>query len=160
MHSELSRSLQDNPGVELSKVLTDQVLQILNETFSKELETRELKIEVKGFTYPKELLMIATLVNTNQELNQSPLHSNFLASCDLPADAKQELVLTFFKKSIDALGHCLDDYFSTEDWSEYYDFWQELKMGKTLFYVKSNRENIEHTLLADQILRASQLATF
>ncbi len=156
MHSELSRSLQENPGTELSKILTDQVCQVLNETFLKELEAQELKLEVLGFTYPQELLLIASLSNKSGD----SLSSNFFASCDLPANCKQEMMLTFFKKSIDALGHCLDNYFATADWNEYFDSWQELAVGKVAFQVKSNRENIKQTLLADQILRSSQLATF
>jgi hypothetical protein len=84
-------------------------------------------VEIDGRIYPGELMLSLGFRRANQ-LKQP----NFQIS--LAYDAKKENVLKLFHTMIDAMGALFDQYFQSDDDSEFPRYWEELDFeGKKLF---------------------------
>lgn len=156
MHTHLTREEYSNPGIDLSEQLKMSILEIFNETYKNDLQKLDLEMGLFGFFYPKEFILITAL---GQHSKPEENRTNFFVSIPYSLDFKNKEMLETVKKAVEALGLCLDDYFAGPEWNDYFDYWQELEVSKTKVHIKSNRENIKLTLLADQILRASESST-
>lgn len=145
----LARKEQKKSATPIPDFWKEEVLLALSETYAKECQERKKHFELWGEIFSNEVLLISTLVNSHRPEDSA---TTFFISSDLGdgQDSKELL-----KVLVDALGMRFDDYFSQEDWSDYFDSWQEMQIGKNTLFTKSCRENISLTLKANQILSAA-----
>lgn len=141
-----SRNNQEEMGQNLPESWIKEVCSTLNEVYQSHFKLHNKKVEVYGFAYPNELLLIISLLD-NQNDNKAP--TTYLCSVDV-TPKEQPLQLLHFL--VDASGIFLDSYFSTPDWNDYCLDWQEVDHQKIKFFYKTTRENIALSIEASELL--------
>lgn len=144
----LSRKLEneDKIGTTLPAEWKSRVDKLLNETYSSECKVQNRAFEVFGHTFKDEVVISFSLIH-QKDLSILPVTYNI--SVDLTDKTKMDDLLN---KIVDSTGVFFDQYFTTEDWSDYISNWTGAEFKGMTFYYNVSRENIALTLAADSLL--------
>ena len=123
--------------------LLQQMKSVFEEGFKAQLGNAVVALE--GRIYPKELLFSLGFRRPNQ-LKQP----NFQIS--LGYDAQKENVLKLIHTIFDAMGALFDEYFKTNDDSEFPRLWDQLEYEKKKLFVQYSTENTDLKKKADELL--------
>ncbi len=132
--------------IDLPNEWVDKVEELLHETYQAKLSELAKTFKVFGKLYKDEVLIMASLLEANTE---SSLPTTYFVSMDL-ADGQDHTKL--LDTLVDSIGAFFDIYFATENWMDHQDMWKEEKFKDLDVFVKINRENVELTIKADQLL--------
>ncbi|MCO4792131.1 MAG: hypothetical protein KC493_00360 [Bacteriovoracaceae bacterium] len=137
-HQEKPNHLPD----EWKKKVTELLISIYGDKFDQS----NFEFHIFGMTYPSEMLLTVSLVNTKDE-SAAPV--TYHVSADLDEKTKADKTIA---QLVDSIGIFFDNYFDDPEWNDFFSKWEETTFkGSKLFY-KITRENIGLTILADQIL--------
>jgi hypothetical protein len=149
----ITRKEQKSEGTPIPVEWVEEFLKTLEDNFNDKKKSEEYTFDAFGKIYENELLLISCFYNT-KDLNQIPI------SCHLSADLTEKVkkdpkkILT---QLTDLMGLFYDDYFATEDFSDWEPEWQniDLNSSKNKFdvFFRITRENIILTVQADKILK-------
>ena len=144
----ISRKSQDLPPTQLPKSWREKVESLLTSIYESSLDLQSQAFEVHGLTYPDEIILTASLINTKDEL-KAPV--TFQISADLEQGIKPEKT---FDILIDAIGIFFDKFFNetNTEQSQYISRWQEDQFRKQKIFYRVTRENITLSLMADELL--------
>ncbi|EQC45275.1 hypothetical protein [Bacteriovorax sp. Seq25_V] len=122
------------------------VKELLETSYQAQLDNKTREFEVFGRLHKGELVVIASLINTK---DKSSIPTTYFVSIDLTDGQDYTKNLDSL---VDSIGGFFDTYFSTPEWMDYKDSWEEEEFkGQKIFY-KINRENVGLTIMADQLL--------
>lgn len=144
MEPRLPSSRQWTP---LPKELLKQMQSVFQEGFKGHLGGA--KIEIEGRIYPQEILLSLGFSRKGQ-LKQP----NFEISATY--DVKKDNVLKLCHTVFDAMGALFDQYFSSNDESEFPLYWEELKFEGRTLYVQFSTRNTGLEAQADQLLEGKK----
>lgn len=140
-------SRKDTPFlIDLPQEWVDSVYELLQSTYQSKLSELGLDFKVYGKLYKSELLVIASLINPNDE---KALPTSYFVSMDLEDGQDHTKLLNTL---VDSIGAFFDQFFADPSWMDYQDIWKEEAFKDLKPYVKVTRENIELTIQADQLL--------
>lgn len=142
----LSRLEHEVPALNLPDKWKNEVIELLETTYAHEVSDQSKKFEVYGQSFPKEILIMASLLDANDEM-AAPV--SYLASANLDDKVNPEKLMSTL---VDSVGVFFDEYFQTKDWNDYTFDWVEATLDGTNFYFKTSRENIGLTMKANELL--------
>lgn len=132
--------------INLPNEWVDKVTELLQDSYRQQLAEDAKIFEVYGKLYKGEVLVIASLINPNDEF---AIPTTYSVSMDLEDGQDHTKVLDSL---VDSVGAFFDTFFATKDWMDYQDQWQSEKFKDLDIFYKINRENIGLTIKADQLL--------
>ncbi len=132
--------------IDLPNEWVDKVQELLHETYQSQLASQDKKFKVFGKLYKDEALVMASLLEANSE---SSLPTTYFVSIDLEDGQDHTKLLDSL---VDSIGAFFDVYFSSPDWMDHQDMWKQEEFKGLDLFVKVNRENVELTIQADQLL--------
>ena len=132
--------------IDLPQEWVDGVYELLQSTYQAKLSELVLDFKVYGRLYKSELLVIASLVDPN---NEKALPTSYFVSMDLEEGQDHTKLLDTL---VDSIGAFFDLYFADPSWMDYQDIWKEEEFKGLKLNVKVTRENIDLTIKADQLL--------
>lgn len=145
----LSRKNFGSKSQNLTEDFMEDLQDLLDSTYKKELTDFAKKFHLYGKIYKDELLLICGLQDLKNP--QSSCVSFFL-SADIKTKKENKKTFSNF---VNYIGHFYDSYFGQgpEKWNDYFDEWAPFTDEKSpsIFY-KVTRENIMLTLEANKIL--------
>lgn len=133
-------------GVDLPVEWRENVAGLLNQNFQSECEVQKKSFDLFGKIYQDEVLVIVSWLD-NEDFNQSPV--TMFLSADIFNKKNTE---TAMEHLVEIAGLFFDEYFNTDDWSEFEPNWKQTSHKKNDYYYKITRENIALSLAADKIL--------
>ncbi len=140
----------DIPAIELPLEWRQELKQSLLNVYGEHCLKNEKTFDVYAFTYPAEILIIASFVG----LNQSEIPVTLFLSADLNDKTEPRKL---FNNLLDNIAVFFDQYFQNihnEDWDEFIYEWQEEVINRQTFYYKVTRENIALSLEAERLLNS------
>ncbi len=132
--------------LELPKEWSITVKELLETSYQTQLKDKTHEFEVYGRLYKGELVVVASLMNVK---DKSTIPTTYFVSIDL-ADGQD--YTKNLDSLVDSIGGFFDTYFSTPEWMDYKDSWEEEEFKGQKIYYKINRENVGLTIMADQLL--------
>ena len=145
----LSRKEQTEAPTFLPEDWKQEVTALLDDIYKKDLEKLNKTFIVHGTTYPNELCIGGSLLDRNDGLT-APIA--YLMSADLDKDSDVKKLISAL---VDSVGAFFDEFFSTEDWSDYQTRWEDTTFSKFTFFYKVSRENIALSIIGDELLKNS-----
>ncbi len=142
----LARKGHEGPGSKLPKNFEEKIQSLLIENYQSRYDSKVFSFEVHGLSYPSEVVLTASLINTQNKL-EAPV--TYHVSSDLDDSIKMDKLLNDL---VDSIGLFFDSYFSTPEWNDYSSRWEEMKFKSLDLFYKVTRENISASLAADQLL--------
>ncbi len=136
--------------IELPIEWRNELKQSLLNIYGDHCLKRESTFDIYAYTFPTELLIIASFVGLDP--NKIPITLFLSADLNHKSDPKK-----LFNSLIDNIGVFFDQYFQNienEEWDEYVHEWQEEEINRQTFYYKVTRENIALTLEAERLLNS------
>lgn len=132
------------------KEWTDNIKQVLLNLYGDKCIKDNRTFEIYAFTYPEEVLLIASYVGLDK--NESPI--TLTISSDLNSESKSENLMN---NMFDFIGIFFDHYFgqSLDQDNIFEDYiweWEEEEFGGVKLFFKITRENIGLTLEANKLL--------
>ena len=118
----------------------------MQSTYQKKLSEKGLDFKIFGKLYKSELLVIASLVDPN---NDVALPTSYFVSIDLDEGQDHTKLLNTL---VDSIGAFFDQFFADDSWMDYQDLWKDEKFKDLDLFVKVTRENVELSIKADQLL--------
>lgn len=137
-------------AIELPEKWRQELKQSLLNVYGDQCLKDDKTFDVYGFTYPSELLIIASYVGMDP--NAIPVTIFLSADINQKTDPKK-----LFDSLLDNIAVFFDQYFqniNNEDWDEFVYEWQEEVVNRQTFYYKVTRENISLTLEAERLLNS------
>lgn len=138
------------PAIELPLEWRQELKQSLLNVYGEHCLKNEKTFDVYAFTYPSELLIIASFVG----LNQTEIPVTLFLSADLNDKTEPRKL---FNSLLDNIAVFFDQYFQNidnEEWDEFIYEWQEEVINRQTFYYKVTRENIALSLEAERLLNS------
>lgn len=138
------------PAIELPVEWRQELKQSLLNVYGEHCLKNEKTFDVYAFTYPSELLIIASFVG----LNQTEIPVTLFLSADLNDKTEPRKL---FNSLLDNIAVFFDQYFQNidnEEWDEFIYEWQEEVINRQTFYYKVTRENIALSLEAERLLNS------
>ncbi len=138
------------PAIELPEKWRQELKQSLLKVYGDQCLKDDKTFDVYGFTYPNELLIIASYVGMDQ--GTIPITIFLSADINQKSDPKK-----LFDSLLDNIAIFFDQYFqniNNEEWDEFVYEWQEEVINRQTFYYKVTRENISLTLEAEKLLNS------
>ena len=132
--------------IDLPNEWVDSVYELMQSTYQKKLSEKGLDFKIFGKLYKSELLMIASLVDPN---NDVALPTSYFVSIDLDEGQDHTKLLNTL---VDSIGAFFDQFFADDSWMDYQDLWKDEKFKDLDLFVKVTRENVELSIKADQLL--------
>ena len=132
--------------IDLPKEWVASVYELMLTTYQVKLSDLGLDFKIFGRLYKSELLVIASLVDPN---NETSLPTSYFVSMDLDEGQDHTKLLNTL---VDSIGAFYDQYFAYDEWMDYQDMWKDEKFKDLDIFVKVTRENVELTIQADQLL--------
>lgn len=136
--------------LELPEKWRQELKQSLLNVYGDHCLKNDKTFEVYAYTFPNELLIIASFVGMNPSI--IPITLFLSADLNQKTDPKN-----LFDSLLDNIAVFFDQYFqniNNEDWDEYVYEWQEEVVNRQTFYYKVTRENIALTLEAERLLNS------
>lgn len=145
----LSRKNESNKGKALDTSWLEKLCDLLQSTYGEKANNAEGKFKTFGFHYSDEVLLITSYQPVNHPTRQA---ISLFLSYDIDPSTKNKKLLDHL---VDVTGLFFDQYFEDEAWNDYLDSWKLLEFKQEKYFFKTNREDIELTLKANELL-ASQ----
>ena len=147
----LSRKEHQRKATILPDSWKEQVVHLLNATYSSECKRQNKEFKVYGASYPDELIVMVSFIDQkNSSVPPSPI--TYMASVDLTENQRTKKVLNSL---LDSAGVFFDSVFSEENWSDYHPYWQKLELKDITFYFQTSRENVGLFLEGEKFLAHS-----
>lgn len=143
----LSRKEHSTQGQKLPTQFEEKIQGLLMANYQDKYNGESHTFEVHGFTYPTEVVLMASLVNINDEM-LAPV--TYHVSADLEESTKMDQLLDTL---VDSIGVFFDQYFAEPGWNDFQTSWQDFNFKNTDLYYKATRENVGISLQADLLLR-------
>lgn len=132
--------------LELPKEWSESMTELLITNYAKYLENTDKTFQVFGKLYHGELVVIASLLNPKSE---TQIPTSYFVSIDL---AEGQDYTKYLDTIVDSVADFFETYFSDANWMDYLDQWTEEDYKGIKFFYKINRENIELSIKAEQLL--------
>lgn len=142
----LSRLEHEVPALNLPEKWKNEVIELLQNTYAKEISDQSKVFDVYGQSYPKEILIMASLLDANDEMG-APV--TYFASANLDDKVNPEKQMNTL---VDSIGVFFDEYFQNKDWNDFTFDWVEATLDGVAFYFKTSKENVGLTMKANELL--------
>ena len=140
-----ARLSHEKPGTPLPQKWIDKVTELIGEVYKEPLASGSWEVFIWGKAWDKEILCTFGLVKAKRP---EALPITLIVSQDIHEKTEIKDVL---EGLIDFAGEFFDSYFATGE-CDYSAVWQETTFKNGLFYRKTTRENVAHSLAADALL--------
>ena len=141
-----SKNNQEEMGKSLPQSWIDEVHSTLTDVYKNHCITYKKKLEVYGFSYSNELVLIISILDI-EDRNKIPV--TYTSSVEITAKNQP---LQLLHSLVDASGIFLDAYFFAPNWDDYCSHWQETTYQTLKFFYKITRENITLSIQASKLL--------
>lgn len=142
-----SRLETDAEPIFLPDEWTQNVVGILNSLYSDKFIDKDLAVEVYGLTYPEEVVLIVSLLNSNDDTAAA---ITYMASAPLTDKKDPTSILDTL---VDSAGGFLDHILDSSEEVEYLALWTEARAKDLDFHYMITRENVALSLEATKLLR-------
>jgi len=148
----------DSKPVQFSKEWGEDFKSALLKIYGEQCIDDDKTFAVFGFLYPQEMVMIISYLGTEE--NTIPL--TLFLSADVESNkenkARDKIINDLFDSAGVVFDHCFSTFKQNEnnpdfEFDEYVYDWQEFSYKKFTFHYMLTRENVELSLMANELLK-------